>query len=131
MGDTTVQPKVFASDGALHSNDWGSSPHGQDYRSRLSAAGRSDILEYISSTLASRVQAVDEAFAQEHGLNRDRGLEGALRQAHKPIAKVGCAQVETVRASSYTGSGQSIAARAADVARAVSSRSSAAKAPAD
>src|SRR5262245_5725634 len=87
--------KVFASDGALHENDWGKNPHGQEYRSRLSAAGRRDLLEYLASTLAPKVQAVDEAFAQEHGFKRDRRLGQALRKAHKAIAKVAGGQVGT------------------------------------
>lgn len=81
---TTAQRRVFASDGDLRGNDWKASPNGEDYRSRLGASRRPDVLRYISDVLAPKVEAVDEAFAKEHKLPRDGKLEKALRQLHAP-----------------------------------------------
>lgn len=81
INDTlTAHKRLFASDGDLRGNDWKKSPNGEDYRQRLSAAGRSDVLRYISDVLAPKVQAVDESFAKEHGLPRDKRLEAHLRR---------------------------------------------------
>ena len=93
LSDTlTAEKRLFASDGELRGNNWKKSPHGEDYRKRLGAAGRSDVLRYVSDVLAPKVQAVDEEFAKEHGLPRDRALEASLRrppaeEVEKPVAK--------------------------------------------
>ena len=93
LSDTlTAEKRLFASDGDLRGNDWKKHPHGEDYTRRLGAAGRSDVLRYISDVLAPKVQAVDEAFAKEHGLKRDARLEASLRrppaeEVEKPVAK--------------------------------------------
>jgi hypothetical protein len=75
----TARKKVFASDGELRSNDWERNPNGEDYRSRLSASGRPDVLEHLSTVLAPRVQAVDERFADKYGLKRNTQIEDTLR----------------------------------------------------
>lgn len=82
IGATTAQRRVFASDGDLRMNDWKANPNGEDYRSRLGASRRPDVLRYLSDVLAPKVEAVDEAFAKEHGLPRDRRLEKEFRQLH-------------------------------------------------
>lgn len=82
----TAHKRVFASDGDLRSNDWKENARGEDYRSRIGAAGRPDVLEYLSTVLAPRVEAVDRDFAEEHGLQRDHGLEHTLRNLHEPQA---------------------------------------------
>jgi hypothetical protein len=78
-GGITAHKRVFASDGDLVGNDWQEHPHGEDYRQRLSAKGRSDVLGLVSNVLAPRVEAVDKAFAREHGLKTDPDLEQAIR----------------------------------------------------
>ena len=83
IGAATAQRRVFASDGDLRTNDWKANPNGEDYRSRLGASRRPDVLRYLSDVLAPKVEAVDEGFAKEHGLARDRRLEKALRQLHE------------------------------------------------
>lgn len=83
IGAATAQRRVFASDGDLRTNDWKASPNGEDYRQRLGASRRPDVLRYLSDVLAPKVEAVDEGFAKEHGLARDRRLEKALRQLHE------------------------------------------------
>lgn len=87
--DGNAEYRVFASDGNLVGNDWRTRPNGEDYIQRIGAAGRPDVLEYISTVLAPRVQAVDERFAARHGLPRDTAIEDALRKLHHvaPAAK--------------------------------------------
>ena len=95
LGNMIAHQRLFASDGDLVTNNWRTSPNGEDYTSRLSAAGRSDVLGYISDVLAPKVRAVDEAFAKEHGLPRDRRLENTLQNLDldkapvKPVGPVG------------------------------------------
>lgn len=71
--------RVFASDGDLVSNNWRANPNGQDYIQRISSAGRSDVLEYISDFLAPRVEAFDKSFAAKYGLKRNEDLEKQIR----------------------------------------------------
>lgn len=89
LGDTVAYKRLFASDGNLATNDWKKSPNGEDYRSRLGASRRSDVLRYVSDVLAPKVEAVDQAFAHEHGLKRDPRLEKALRGAADTDEAVG------------------------------------------
>lgn len=79
--------KLFASDGDLIGNDWNRSRNGEDYIRKLSEAGRSDVLEYVSTVLAPRLEEVDRAFAQKHGLQIDPQVEKAVSAAHQhPLA---------------------------------------------
>jgi hypothetical protein len=71
--------RVFGSDGDLVSNNWRANPNGQDYIQRISSAGRSDVLEYISDFLAPRVEAFDKSFAAKYGLKRNEDLEKQIR----------------------------------------------------
>lgn len=74
--------RTFGSDGNLVGNDWKVNPNGEDYIRRLRSAGRPDVLNYVSTVLAPRVEAVDGAFAQKHGLKTDPKVEQAVRNAH-------------------------------------------------
>jgi hypothetical protein len=74
--------RTFGSDGNLVGNNWKENPNGEDYIRRLRAAGRPDVLHYVSTVLAPRVEAVDGAFAQKHGLKTDPRVEQAIRNAH-------------------------------------------------
>ena len=82
----TATKRAFASDGNLVENDWKVNKNGEDYRRRLSAAGRPDVHEFVSSVLAPRLEAVDREFAQKHGLKTDPQLEQSIRtpQAVQP-----------------------------------------------
>ena len=75
----TAIKRAFASDGDLVGNDWEINKNGEDYRQRLSASKRPDVLKFISTVLAPRVEAVDREFAQKHGLQTDPQLESSLR----------------------------------------------------
>ena len=91
--DNAANGRFFGSDGDLVSNTtpkqaaqneypgWKGNPNGEGYIQRLRAAGRSDVLEYISDILAPRVEAFDRAFAAKHGLKRNEVLEGQIRNA--------------------------------------------------
>ena len=58
--------RVFASSGDMPTNDWEVNPNGQGYIQRISAAGRSDVLDWARSVLAPRVQRVFEQFAEKY-----------------------------------------------------------------
>jgi hypothetical protein len=58
--------RVFASSGDMPTNDWKANPNGQTYVQRISAAGRSDVLDWARSVLAPRVQRVFEQFAEKY-----------------------------------------------------------------
>jgi len=75
----TATKRVFASDGNLVENDWKVDKNGENYRQRLSAAGRPDVHEFVSSVLAPRLEAVDREFAEKHGLKTDPQLEQSIR----------------------------------------------------
>ncbi len=57
----------FSTDGNLVSNDWKKSPHGEDYRSRVAAAGRSDLLGRARDLLGPRIQRVFDKYSKEYG----------------------------------------------------------------
>jgi len=75
----TATKRVFASDGNLVENDWKVDKNGENYKQRLSAAGRPDVHEFVSSVLAPRLEAVDREFAEKHGLKTDPQLEQSIR----------------------------------------------------
>jgi hypothetical protein len=57
----------FASDGDLVSNNWQENSDGQGYRSRITAAGRQDLLGWGRDVLAPLVQAAFEDFSEKCG----------------------------------------------------------------
>lgn len=78
---------LFAADSGMPDNDWSKNSNGEDYIRKIAAAGRPDLLEYVSTVLAPRLQAVDHAFAQKHGLQVDPQVEKAVATAHQhPLA---------------------------------------------
>jgi len=85
----TAEKRLFASDGDLRGNDWEKNPNGEDYRQRLSASSRPDVLGYISNFLAPRVQAFDKSFAEKYGLKRNEALENTLNNLHEEPQNTG------------------------------------------
>ncbi len=59
--------RVFASDGDMPTNNWKENPNGESYVQRISAAGRSDVLDWARAVLAPRVQRVFTEFSNEYG----------------------------------------------------------------
>lgn len=57
----------FTSDGDLVGNNWKENPNGENYRSRISAAGSPDLLGWTRDVLAPRVQAVFNEFSSRYG----------------------------------------------------------------
>ena len=54
-------------------------PDGQNYKDKINAAGRSDVLEWSRDALAPGVQAVYADFSERYGWgDPGRGLEGRL-----------------------------------------------------
>lgn len=79
----------FGFDGNLIGNDWEANPNGEDYKARLRASARPDVLEYLSSVLAPRLEDVDRSFAQKYGLKTSPRHEAAVRsgaQAPAPVS---------------------------------------------
>jgi hypothetical protein len=76
--DNAAGFRVFGSDGDLVFNNWKEKPNGEDYVSRISSAGRPDVLEYLSDFLAPKVQAVDRKFASQYNLKTNEKLENYL-----------------------------------------------------
>jgi ADP-Ribosyltransferase in polyvalent proteins len=70
----------FTSDGDLRTNNWKDNPDGQDYRSRVSAAGRSDVLGWAESVLAPQIQTVFDDFSDRYGWG-DPGVAPGARPA--------------------------------------------------
>jgi hypothetical protein len=97
--NNTFDARFFGSDGDLISNTtpkqaakdqspgWKGNKNGEGYIQRLRAAGRSDVLEYISDFLAPRVEEFDRQFAAQHGLKRNEALEGQIRNAKDLITR--------------------------------------------
>ena len=79
--------RVFGSDGDLVFNNWKEKPNGEDYVSRISSAGRPDVLEYLSDFLAPKVEAVDRKFAGQYNLKTNEGLEKYLSGLGKNLER--------------------------------------------
>lgn len=71
--------RLFASDGDMPSNNWKENPNGQSYVQRISAAGRSDLLEWTRDFLAPRVQRVFDDFAKRY----DWGDAGSVQFSNR------------------------------------------------
>ena len=85
--DNAANFRVFGSDGDLVFNNWKDKPNGEDYVSRISSAGRPDVLEYLSDFLAPKVQAVDRKFAGQYNLKTNEGLEKYLSGLGKNLER--------------------------------------------
>lgn len=59
--------RVFASSGDMASNNWKENPNGESYIQRVSAAGRSDVLDWARAVLAPRVQSVFKDYSRRYG----------------------------------------------------------------
>ena len=62
-----IKVGAFASDGDLITNDWKENPNGENYQSRIVAAGSPDLLRWAGDVLAPRVQAVFDEFSSKYG----------------------------------------------------------------
>lgn len=63
----TAQVKKFMSDGDALENNWKENPNAEDYRSRISQAGRSDLHQWIVDVLQPAVDEVNRRYSQQHG----------------------------------------------------------------
>lgn len=64
-GDST--DRTFSSDGDALENNWKGDPDGQAYKSRISQAGRSDLLGWISDVLQPAIDQINRRYSDEHG----------------------------------------------------------------
>lgn len=74
--DVTI--KLFSSDGDAIENNWTENPDGQSYKSRISKAGRSDLLGWIEHQLQADIDQVNERFSQKYSWGRARRLSARV-----------------------------------------------------
>lgn len=87
----------FHSDGNLIENDWGANPNGDEYTSRISGAGSSDILRWATDVLGPRLQQVYEDASKQYGwgdAGTIPGLKPNWRESSKPTGNVKPAKEE-------------------------------------
>ncbi len=65
--DLATTTKDFHSDGNLVENNWKEHPDGQEYASRISDQGRSDLLRWATDVLGPKVQRVYQDFSERYG----------------------------------------------------------------
>ena len=70
-----VHASYFYSDGNLVSNDWTKEANGENYISRISASGRSDLLGWARNSLAPKIQRINRDFSKKFGW----GEPGSIR----------------------------------------------------
>lgn len=92
--------RVFASSGDMPTNNWKENPNGETYVQRVSAAGRSDVLDWARANLAPRVQRVFTEFSDKYGWGdageirfSKRERDGAGRDQGRSIAPLAGAPV--------------------------------------
>ena len=75
--------RAFTFDGDAIENNWKESPNGEDYKSRVGKAGRSDLLEWADDQLSPAIDRVNKRYADQYGwgpasrLERDAAATGA------------------------------------------------------
>jgi len=82
--------RVFASSGNLVGNNWKENPNGEGYVQRLSAAGRSDVLDWARTVLAPRVQSVFDEYSKKYDWGDPGKISFSKREAegrNKEIAR--------------------------------------------
>jgi hypothetical protein len=89
--EETLRFKDFNSDGKLIKNDWTKETQGEGYRSRISEAERSDILQWATDILGPRLQQVYEDASKQYGwgdAGTIPGLKPNWRESSKPTGNV-------------------------------------------
>jgi len=78
-----AQLRDFTFDGDAIENNWKENPNGEDYRSRVGKAGRSDLLKWADDQLSPAIDRVNKRYADQYGwgpasrLERDAAATGA------------------------------------------------------
>ncbi len=79
QGEQTVRPgaeritvRDFRAQTAYHENDWSENPDGEDYRQRISEAGRSDLLEWIDDRREAFLEGAARAAAEARSIPLSR-----------------------------------------------------------
>lgn len=78
-GVPDADPIYFSSDGNLVTNDWTENRDGQGFAGQISSAGRSDLLGWLRTVLAPRVQGVFEDFSARKGWGNPGSLEDTFK----------------------------------------------------
>jgi hypothetical protein len=74
--------RIFASSGDMPTNNWKENPNGEGYLQRLSAAGRSDVLDWTRTVLAPRVQSVFDEYSKKYGWGNAGSISFSKRQSN-------------------------------------------------
>lgn len=72
--------RAFASSGDMPTNNWKENPNGEGYLQRLSAAGRSDVLDWARTVLAPRVQSVFDEYSKKYDWGDPGSISFSKRQ---------------------------------------------------
>jgi hypothetical protein len=76
----TANTKMFMSDGDALENNWKEKPNAEDYQSRLSQAGRSDLLGWIGDVLQPAIDQVNRRYSDEHGWGAPTRIQRSARE---------------------------------------------------
>jgi hypothetical protein len=79
--------RVFASSGDMPTNNWKENPNGESYIQRLSAAGRSDVLDWARTVLAPRVQSVFDEYSKKYDWGDPGKISFSARQRGREVAR--------------------------------------------
>jgi hypothetical protein len=77
----TANTKMFMSDGDALENNWKEKPNAEDYQSRLSQAGRSDLLGWIGDVLQPAVDQVNRRYSTVHGWGAPTRFQRSARES--------------------------------------------------
>jgi len=74
--------RIFASSGDMPTNNWKENPNGESYVQRLSAAGRSDVLDWARTVLAPRVQSVFDEYSKKYDWGNPGSISFSKQQSN-------------------------------------------------
>jgi len=74
--------RIFASSGDMPTNNWKENPNGEGYVQRLSAAGRSDVLDWARTVLAPRVQSVFDEYSKKYDWGNSGSISFSKQQSN-------------------------------------------------
>jgi len=82
VGEVSLQS--FSTDGNLVTNNWKDNPNGEGYRSRISEAYGSYLLDWTRDVLAPRVQSVFDEFSSKYGWGNAGNVQDLFQRPAAP-----------------------------------------------
>jgi hypothetical protein len=82
VGEVSLQS--FSTDGNLVTNNWKENPNGEGYRSRISEAYGSYLLDWTRDVLAPRVQSVFDEFSSKYGWGNAGNVQDLFQRPAAP-----------------------------------------------